>query len=84
VLARDLASFANRDWNALEASKQTHWVTERRRRGVRWCFAVAEGLRRQVARQRPDWPTASDREADLAVHVRVGNALRRVRHHNDG
>jgi hypothetical protein len=80
VRAKDLATFAGRDWKALEASKEAQWLTERRRRGVRWCFEVAEGLRLQVARQRPEWPTASDREADLATHVRVGNALRRVRH----
>jgi hypothetical protein len=80
VRAKDLAMFAGRDWRALEASKEAQWLTERRRRGVRWCLEVAEELRRQVVQQRPDWPTLSDREADLAMHVRVGHALRRVGH----
>ena len=71
--------FAGRDWKSVAASKEAQWLTERRRRGIRWCFEVAEGLRRQVVRQHPDWPTAADRAADLDVHVRVGNALRRVR-----
>ena len=77
--AKDLATFAGRDWKALAASKEAQWLLERQRRGVRWCFEVAEGLRRQVARRHLEWPTASEREADLATHVRVGNALRHVR-----
>ena len=80
VRAEDIAAFAGRDWKAVAACKEAHWLTERRRRGVRWCLEVAEGLRRQVVRQHPAWPTADDRQADLDTHVRVGNALRRVRH----
>jgi hypothetical protein len=78
--AEDLARFARRDWDALAASKETQWLAERMRRGVGWCLAVAEELRLQVKRRRPDWPTAADREDDLATHVRVGSALRRVRY----
>ncbi|MCC6766965.1 MAG: hypothetical protein IT293_20100 [Deltaproteobacteria bacterium] len=74
----DIARFARRDWETLEAAKTEQWLEERRRRGVAWCFQVGDALRRQVARQQPTWPTAADREADLETHVRVGKALRRV------
>jgi hypothetical protein len=83
VRAEDLAAFAARDWKSLAASKEAHWLTERRRRGVGWCFEVADGLRRQVARRSPGWPTAEERQDDLDTHVRVGSALRRVRHAGD-
>jgi hypothetical protein len=77
---KDLAAFARRDWKAAAACKESQWLTERRRRGVGWCLEVAEELRRQVVRQYPAWPTADDRRDDLDTHVRVGTALRRVRH----
>jgi hypothetical protein len=83
VEAKDLAAFAARDWEAVSASKETQWLSERRRRGVRWCLEVAEELRRQVLRRHPAWPTADERQDDLDTHVRVGNALRRVRHAGD-
>jgi hypothetical protein len=79
VRPEDITRFAGRDWEAIDASKTASWLEERRRRGVRWCFEVADGLRRQVARQQPGWPTAADRRADLETHVRVGEALRHVR-----
>ena len=63
----------------MEASKDAQWLEERRRRGVAWCFRIADNLRRQASRQHLSWPTADERQADLEMHVRVGQALRRVR-----
>ena len=77
--AKDIAAFVRRDWSAVTACKEDQWLTERRRRGVRWCFEIAEDLRRQAARLHPDWPTVDERADDLDTHVRVGAALRRVR-----
>ena len=78
VRPEDVARFARRDWEAVNACKTEQWLEERRRRGVSWCFRVADDLRRQVACQQPAWPTAAERQADLDTHVRVGEALRRV------
>ena len=77
--AKDIAEFMRRDWNAKASCKDDQWLTERRRRGVRWCLEVAEGLRRQVLQRHPGWPTTDERRDDLDTHVRVGAALRRVR-----
>jgi hypothetical protein len=78
VRRQDVAAFARRDWKALAASKDESWLAERRRRGVAWCIQIADELRRQVVTQRPTWPSPEEREADIAVHLRVGRALRRV------
>jgi hypothetical protein len=78
VRRRDIVAFARRDWNALAASKDDQWLEERQRRGVAWCVEVADELWRQVLRQRPSWPSPEEREEDLAVHLRVTRALRRV------
>ena len=78
VRSQDIAGFARRDWDALAASKDEQWLAERRRRGVAWCVRVADDLRRQVLGQRPAWPSPEERDEDLAVHLRVTGALRRV------
>lgn len=80
VQAKDLAAYARRDWETVAAAKEEQWIAERRRRGVRWCLEVADGLRRQVVQRHPSWPTRDERRDDLDTHVRVGAALRRVRH----
>lgn len=80
VDAKDLAAYVRRDWNTVAIAKEEQWIAERRRRGVRWCFEVADSLRRQAVQRHPAWQTADDRRDDLATHVRVGTALRRVRH----
>jgi hypothetical protein len=83
VRARDIAAFAGRDWAEAAACKEAQWLTERRRRGVRWCVAVAEALRREALRRQPAWPSVEERQDDLDTHVRVASALRRVRAASD-
>jgi hypothetical protein len=83
VKPEDIAAFVRRDWRTAAASKKAQWLEERRRRGVAWCFRLADDLRGQVARQQPTWPTAAERQADLDSHVRVGEALRRVHRTGD-
>jgi len=41
-------------------------------------LALGDELRRHAQKLRPDWPTEEDRRADLAVHIRVSESLRRV------
>jgi hypothetical protein len=78
VRSEDIAAYVRRDWQAVGAAKDEQWLEERRRRGVAWCFRVADALWRQAVRQHPGWPSAEEREADVASHVRVSEALRRV------
>lgn len=74
----DLIAYAGRDWAAIEESKRRRWAEQKGRMTAAEALAVGDALRRHAALVRPDWPTAADREEDLAVHVRVSESLRSV------
>jgi hypothetical protein len=74
----DIRSFARRDWSLLADAKTAFWVAQKRDLPVAELLALADGLRCHAAMVRPDWPSAHDRAEDLAVHVRVSEALRAV------
>jgi hypothetical protein len=82
VRKEDILAFAQRDWGAIEEHKRRYWadhptsVDERLR--------IADELRRYALALHPDWPTREQREEDLATHMRVGEALRRVRRSGRG
>lgn len=76
----DLVDFARRDWAAVEAAKSEDWARRKESIGADRLLAAADGLRRSVARLRPDWPSAAEREADLAAHVELSRRLGTVRH----
>lgn len=76
--AEDLVEFATRDRSELAARKARYWVERKRRLGPAEGIRVAEELRRHVLRVRPDWPGEAARAQDLATHLRVAEALRRV------
>lgn len=78
VREEDLIAYANRDWTAIEASKRRRWAEQKRDMTAADALRVGDALRRHAALVRPDWPTAADRQDDLAVHVRVSESLRRV------
>ena len=73
----DIIAFAQRDWDVIAEHKRHYWaenamtVDERPR--------IADELWRYARELHPEWPTPEQREEDLATHVRVGEALRRVR-----
>lgn len=73
-----LLAFAQRDWAAAARSKARYWRDWKRRHGPAAGIRMAEELRLQVVRARPGWPSRRDRLADLATHLRVIDALRRV------
>lgn len=77
--ATDLAAFARRPWAELDRLDAAWWAERRRCGGADEAFRLADELRRFVLSTRPDWPAPSDREADLASHVALGEALRSVR-----
>ncbi len=62
----------------LADSGADHWLARKSELGPGEGLRIAGELRLLVAAQRPDWPRAEQRAADLEVHARVGESLRRV------
>ena len=73
----DIIAFAQRDWDAIAEHKRRYWAESAMTADER--LRIADELRRYARELHPDWPTREQREEDLATHVRVGEALRRVR-----
>ena len=76
--AEDLVEFATRDRSEVAAEKARYWIERKQRLGPAEGLRVAEELRRHVRQIRPDWPSEAERAEDLATHLRVAEALRRV------
>lgn len=74
----DLREYATRERGALVALKSAHWRERKERLGPAEALRVADGLRQWCQLRQPGWPSTAEREADLAVHVRVGKGLRSV------
>lgn len=72
----DVRSFAGRDWAALADAKASYWAERKRSMTAADALAAAEMLRDHARQLKPDWPDADERAADLAVHLRVSEALR--------
>ena len=73
-----LREYAARERRALADLKAVHWRDRTALLGGGEALRVADDLRRWFIQQNPGWPSAADREGDLATHIRVGDALRRV------
>jgi hypothetical protein len=76
--AEDVRAFVRRDWSALHDVKTDAWLEQRRLRGVEGTFEIADELRQRVLAIKPGWPSTDERAEDLATHLRVSEALRRV------
>lgn len=74
----DLLAFLGRDWQSIALMKETTWAESGSRMRLIEALRIGDALRRDVVRRRPDWPSQSEREEDLAVHARVSEALSRV------
>jgi hypothetical protein len=68
----------DRSSEAFVEQKQEAWLECRRRFGPTWGIRVGEALRQEAKRLRPDWPTARERRADLAMHLKLIDALQRT------
>ncbi len=66
-------------WESFEGDAASHWNEVRARGGARAALEVAARLNAHVRALRPDWPSAAERQADLAHHQRMLDALRRSR-----
>ena len=67
------------DWSAAARAKELYWADWKREHGPAAGIRVADELRRQVLAARPDWPSESEREEDLATHLRMIEVIRRAR-----
>jgi hypothetical protein len=73
-----ILEFVRRDWASFERSEAEYWRAYRQEQGPGAGIAVADELRRHLARVRPEWPTERERREDHETHLRVIEALRRV------
>lgn len=74
----DLRAFARRDWAAAATAEREAWRLRRDRLGPADGLRLTAQLGSAIRALRPDWPSTAEREADLEMHVRLGQALRRV------
>ena len=74
----DLRAYAERPWAELQAQKEAHWRRVSRASNGAASIAAAELLRQHARSVRPDWPTTSEREADLAHHVEQTRLFQRA------
>ena len=78
VITRGIREFIARDWRAARASKDAYWSERVSRLGSQEGLRIADELRRQALALDPSWPHVADRRADLLVHARVSDLLRRA------
>jgi hypothetical protein len=74
----DLRAYAGRDWRVVEDAKRRYWIERKKVLTPTAALAIAEGLRLHVRALRPDWPSETERTADLATHAKVSTSLRSV------
>lgn len=67
----DVEAFVHRDWPAVQASKAAYWAEQFRNHGWRPAWMAADALWLDVRRTQPHYPSAEDRDRDLAEHVKL-------------
>jgi hypothetical protein len=84
MITRRIREYVSRDWQAVRDSKDAYWAQRIARLGPIEGLRIADELRRQVLGQKPGWPSAEDRCADLQAHTRLAELLRRASHTRSG
>jgi len=74
----EILAFAQRDWAAVADAKARYWAERKATMTAAEALALAETLRRHVCDLKPGWPDAHERADDLALHLRLSEALRAV------
>jgi len=75
-----IRAFVERDRDRVAALKRDHHARQyRASRGISGLEA-ARVLREHARKVRPDWPTARDRDEDLAHHVTLKRRIDRAAH----
>jgi hypothetical protein len=75
-----IRGYVGRQWAALADAKRAWHARRFREHGAAPGVALAQALWEHVRGIRPDWPTAADRERDLAHHVELKRQLDRTAH----
>jgi hypothetical protein len=78
VNAADIQDFCARDWRLIERVKTDCWVEQKAAASPSAAIELAAGLLQYARRLRPDWPNTTEREADLASHIRLAGMLQRA------
>jgi hypothetical protein len=78
AITRGIREFVSRDWAAVREAKDRYWAERIHRLGAGEALRIADELRRQALVQVRAWPTAEDRDVDLAGHIRLAELLRRA------
>jgi len=78
VTQSDILAYVHRDWQRVADAKTAFWLERKRDLAPEDVLAIGDQLRQHAQAVRPDWPSEAERAADLAVHVRVTEALRAV------
>jgi hypothetical protein len=76
--AADLRDFCERDWRLIERVKSDYWVEQKAAATPSAAFELAADLLQYARTLRPDWPNTTEREADVAAHIRVAGMLQRA------
>ncbi|MBA3949451.1 MAG: hypothetical protein H0X44_05830 [Acidobacteria bacterium] len=75
---RDVEAFVHRDWAAVQDSKSAYWADQFRRHGWGAAWRAADALWVDVRLAQPEYPSAADRERDLAHHLTLRARLDRA------
>lgn len=74
-----IRAFVRRDSAGIDDAKTACWKEQKQARSTAELLAMGAELFAYARGVRPDWPGAEDRAEDVAVHLRVSEALRAVR-----
>ena len=67
------------NWAEVREAKEAYWAAGKAGMTPLEALQLADDLRAHVKSLRPEWPSAADRDADIELHSRVAEMLRRVR-----
>jgi hypothetical protein len=74
----EIRDYMRRDWGLVRELKDRYWAERKQTLSPDEALLIADQLRQHARTLRPEWPDAKDREADLEIHTRVSESLRRV------
>lgn len=72
-----LRAYRDRAWGLLEDDSERQRA-EAYQRDPQWSCRTADALRAAVVAANPGWPTAADRDADFAHHLRLKELIDRA------
>lgn len=71
----DIREFAQRDWTKISELDRRYWANEYKRNGALSSRQASDAMWQHMKSINPEWPDASQREADLEHHIRIKQLL---------